>query len=145
MPVFKQGNIWDSYNISNMFIITGNSFIKKDGSLAMGRGIALEAKNKILKIDIIFGKMIIDKCGHLGIYNLINYNKIYLLQTKIHFKDPSSIDLIYNGIERLKSIINNQLIINMVFPGIGYGGLTKEEVFHKTLVNLPNNITIWYK
>lgn len=144
MPVFKQGNMWESYDISDMFIITGNSFIRNNGSLAMGRGIALETRNRIPKIDKFFGKMIIDKCGHLGIYHLLKYNKIYLLQTKIHFKDPSSIQLINDSVEKLKKIIHPQVVINMVFPGVGYGGLDKAEVFHTCLSNLPRNVTIWY-
>lgn len=151
MSVFRYGNIWDTYEISDIFIITGNSYIKNDGCLAMGKGIALETKERFPGIDKIFGKMIITKCGHLGVYNLINSNRLYLLQTKIQYWDLSPIKLIFDSVEKLKTIIKisdnqiNKQIINMVFPGIGYGGLSKDEVYNTCLVGLPDNVTIWYK
>jgi hypothetical protein len=145
MSIFRYGNIWDTYDISDIFIITGNSYIRNNNSLVMGKGIALETRNRFPGIDKIFGKIIVSKCGHLGIYNLIKHERLYLLQTKIHFRHPSSIELITEGINKLKKIIKDTDIINMVFPGIGYGGLTKEEVYGKCLMSLPNNITIWHK
>jgi hypothetical protein len=151
MAIFRYGNIWDAYDISDIFVITGNSFIKNNGSLAMGKGIALETQTRFPEINKIFGKMIITNCGHLGIYNLINYDRIYLLQTKVHYQNPSPIKLVIDSVNKLKDIIkipNNQTknqIVNMVFPGIGNGKLTKEEVYNRCLINLPNNVTIWYK
>jgi len=144
MPMFRFGNIWNSYDISDIFVITGNSFVRNDGKLTMGRGIALEARIKFPDIDKIFGKMVVSKCGHLGIYNIIIYERIFLLQTKISFKDKSTIELIKDSINKLKTYITPDKIVNMVFPGIGFGGLCKEEVYQNCLMDLPLNVTVWY-
>ena len=34
------GDMWDEYEEADHLIFTGNSFVKNDGTLVMGRGIA---------------------------------------------------------------------------------------------------------
>ena len=46
MPNFKTGNMWDSWDDADLFLITTNAVIKVNGELVMGRGIALEARQR---------------------------------------------------------------------------------------------------
>jgi len=45
MKIIKD-NIWKYHNKNNYIVITTNGFVKKNGECVMGRGIALQAKNK---------------------------------------------------------------------------------------------------
>ena len=58
MPTFKHGDMWDSYDDVNMFCITTNNAIKKNGALVMGRGIAKEAKDRFPGLDLRLGSLI---------------------------------------------------------------------------------------
>ena len=40
MPHFQRGDLWTAFAPTNLFLITTNSTIRKDGALVMGRGIA---------------------------------------------------------------------------------------------------------
>lgn len=44
MPRFCQGDMWSVYDDADLFLITTNSTLKKNGALAMGRGIAQQAR-----------------------------------------------------------------------------------------------------
>ena len=144
--LFRTGNIWDVYKDSDLFVITTNSFIKSNGNLTMGKGIALEARLYIPNLEQILGNLIKKKCGHLGEYGIVQHEKIIALQTKIHFKDGSSLELIKNSVDELKKIIKPEQIINMVYPRIGYGGLSEEDVYWGCGLNtLSDNIVIWRK
>ena len=71
MPTFTTGNMWDAYPATDLFVITTNSFITAerfghDERLVMGRGIALEARNRFPGIDNRLAKLIRSTSGHLG-------------------------------------------------------------------------------
>ena len=148
MPKFKTGDIWTSLENTDWLVITTNSYIKKDGTLVMGAGIAKQANDKYPIIKKIFGDDITRSCGHLGKYYILYWKKIVALQTKVHFKDKSDIELIKESINRLQLFINknpSRSIVNMVFPGIGYGGLNQKDVYEYCLKNLPDNYIVWTK
>ncbi len=51
-----QGNIWE---IPCKFrVITTNGQVRKDGRLVMGKGIALQARERFPGIDVILGDMV---------------------------------------------------------------------------------------
>ena len=56
-----KGNLWDSKD--SLILVTGNSYIRKDGTLVMGRGAALELKTMIPGIDKRLGQKIKKKNG----------------------------------------------------------------------------------
>jgi hypothetical protein len=43
MPTFKIGDMWSAYDNIDLFLITTNVTIKRNGALVMSRGIARQA------------------------------------------------------------------------------------------------------
>lgn len=146
MPQFKTGDIW-TVPKNEWIVITTNSFVKKDGSLVMGRGVAKEALEKDPMLDKLLGGFVKQTCGHLGFYGcaIIAKYKMAALQTKFHYSNKSSIELINRSIKRLRGSILPFERVNMVFPGIGYGQLSARDVYLSCLKDLPGYYTIWSK
>jgi hypothetical protein len=152
-----KGNLWDSKD--EVILVSGNSYIRKDGALVMGRGAALELKEKFPGIDIELGKEIRLVCRSQGDYGfvLVDFPKdskttYGVFQVKNHYKDDANIQLISCSCDVLMDWIRfsweqgGQLIysISMNFPGIGYGGLKREWVL-PIISKLPDNVTIYEK
>lgn len=148
MPTFVKGNIWDQLYKTDLICITTNSTIKNNGSLVMGRGIALEAKNRFKDIDIYAGRII----NHLEIYGLkvfiYNQQLVGLFQTKDNWKNNSSLKIIEYSCKKLCDFINNPLYyranfrVDLPYPGINNGRLTKDKVY-PIISKLPDNVYIW--
>ncbi len=119
-----RGDLWSLHPLSakSPAFVTTNSFIKKDGRLAMGRGVALEAKIRFPEIDSDLGS----KIHHLEQYGVIFLEKwsIGAFQTKSHFRDPSPLSLIELSTKKLAELIEvyNWEEVALPFPGIGFGG-----------------------
>ena len=43
MAIFKHGDMWQALAHVDHFLVTTNSFLRRDGCLVMGRGMALQA------------------------------------------------------------------------------------------------------
>ncbi|MCK5019640.1 MAG: hypothetical protein KAS32_21455 [Candidatus Peribacteraceae bacterium] len=146
MPQFKNGDIFSVK--SGVVLITGNSFLKKDNSLVMGAGAALELKVRVPLCDKIYGQMVKQTSGHLGIYGILvrefYYQPFGLFQTKTHYSHDSKLVLISMSTDKLKklALANPDQSYNLNFPGIGCGRLPKEKVL-PIIKTLPKNVTIW--
>ena len=147
--LLKTKNMWDDYDKADLFLITTNSFIKKNGELVMGRGIAKEAKDRFPQLPVYAGKIIKEKCGHLGVYGFYvsrhwPLTKIGLFQTKRHWRDNASIDLIKMSLTGLDFwlIGREDKIVCLNFPGIGNGGLERDQVL-ALLEFLPDNVKVY--
>ena len=142
MPIFKTGEMFKSPGIK---IVTTNSFITKQKRLVMGRGAALQLRSLVSDIDLVFGKMILDTCGHLGTYGLLMHGKYGASQVKYNFMDKADPDLIAFSMGFLANEANiNRYIYNINYPGIGNGGLSKE-IVRPLLDILPDNVYVWEK
>ena len=152
MPNFKIGNMWDAWDKADLFLITTNAIIKADGELVMGRGMALEARNRDLQIAIYFGRALADfySLDHTD-YGLIvpdmwPYRKEGMFQTKNHYGVKASIEIIQMSTNMLiawcKTHADRQVHLN--YPGIGHGGLSKK-IVEPIITELPNTVTIWSK
>jgi len=141
----KTGSMWDSYEESDFFCITTNSYIRKDGELVMGRGIALEAKTRFPELPKIFG----DKIAHMAEYSVISAGsfagtEILAFQVKTHYMDNAEHKLIERSALELCKLANtmNNKRFNLNFPGIGFGKLTEGEVL-PIIEMLPDNVSVW--
>lgn len=148
MPTHKTYNMWDDYHKADLFLITTNSFVK-NGKLVMGAGIAKEAKNRFPDLPLQAGKRILKQCGNLNSYGLLvseNWpkNKIGLFQTKRNWQDKSSIEIIKRSLYDLDFwlIGRDDKIVCLPFPGIGNGGLSREEIL-PLLEFLPDNVWVY--
>lgn len=150
MANFRTGNMWFNYHMGfGLFLVTTNSYIKKNGELVMGRGAAKQLRDISPGIDSHFGKEIKESCGHLGIYGLkispfYPMSRFGLFQVKKHFKDKADLNLIKESCDQLIKWCNENKgeNVDLNFPGIGNGGLSYENVY--PVVNqLPDQVNIW--
>ena len=142
--ILEKGNMWDVFRNTDYFFITTNSFIKKDGSLVMGAGIARQLRDKVKGIDYLLGQEISKTCGHLGTYGIMIFNHGGIFQVKHHFKQKAKTELIEESTKQLSAFAtsNKHFRIDINFPGIGNGGLTYDEVYPIIEV-LPDNVHVW--
>lgn len=147
--ILKVGNMWKAYPESDLFLITTNSTIKNNGALVMGRGIAKEARDKFLGLDLALGSRIKATCGNLGIYGLLISEKfpdakLGAFQVKTRYDQDAKLDIIAESTAQLAKFSreNKALQIHLNFPGIGNGNLDPLDVLDFIEV-LPHNVTIW--
>ena len=131
----------------NIILATACSVINKQGRLVMGKGAAKSLLTLVPDCNKLFARWIkADDYPHQIIYGLlIAYSLHYgLFQTKMHWKNPSELELIQYSTKMLKTeaINNSHITYNLNYPGIGLGGLTEAEVL-PIIQELPNNVKIW--
>lgn len=125
----RQGNIWDME--CNWLCITTNGIIRRDGRAVMGRGIALQAKQKVPDIDLVLAESL-QSYGNV-VRPLMRWKDTLLLSfpTKHDWKQPSNIQLIEQSARQLKVLFDNELkkpIIVLPRPGCSNGGLEWKDV-----------------
>lgn len=142
--------MWSEYLDSDLFLITTNSYVRKDGELVMGRGIALEAKRRYPTLPKIAGDWIVAngfKDGYYGIMvDVLLDSPMGLFQVKHHYADQASLKLIETSCEMLAVWINEKQLarVNMNYPGIGAGRLPKSAVAPILEQHLGESpVTIW--
>ena len=137
----ETGNMWSIFDLKEYFLVTTNSYIRKDGALVMGRGIAKQLADKIPSIPWDFA----DKIKHLGNYGIVvTAGRIGAFQVKKHFANDAEFPLITSSTYDLhrwaESLPKRRFDLN--FPGIGNGHLDYNEVL-PLLQGLPDNVHIW--
>lgn len=143
MPIFKTGEMFQAPGI---IIVTTNSFLTTKMKLVMGCGAACQLKTKVPGIDLVFGQMIHETCGHLGCYGLLFNGKYGAAQVKYRFNEKADLDLIEFSMGLLAWVArkNRYLYYSINYPGIGNGGLGEQEV-QPILRILPDNVNVWKK
>lgn len=151
MPIYEFGNMWAAYDQSSLFLVTANAYIRKDGALVMGRGIAKEAKERFPGIDHAYGALITKAKNPTGGYGVLlpsdiqADHKVGLFQVKHHFRSRASRRLISLSRAVLWAMAIKELAgmrIDLNFPGIGNGQLAVDQV--KPMIDvLPRNVHIW--
>lgn len=141
----------------NVIVFTGNLTLKSNGHAVMGSGIAAEIARIYPSAPLWIGDQL-KECYHCHSngYDAISQQKkplraffyaglnLAMLATKKHFSERSSIKLIREGVTVLRNecLIREEKIFNLNFPGIGLGGLKKEEVL-PIIEELPSNCIVW--
>ncbi len=106
--------------------ITTNGAYRSNGRAIMGKGVALQARNRYHDIEAILGSLIKKYGNHvfyLG-YNLISF------PTKIHWRSDADIFLIKRSAQELVALLKNNSAkrVLMTRPGCGNGNLQWSEV-----------------
>lgn len=119
------GNLWTTS--ADWRVITTNGDVKTNGACVMGRGCALEARERFPGIDHVLGRMI------TGLGNHVHILKAGLLSfpVKHHWRDPADVNLIRQSAIELLDLHNSGQIGGRVLlprPGCGNGGLNWTEV-----------------
>lgn len=122
---------------------TANSTLNKSNELIMGKGNALTVKEMYPELPKVFGNKIKDK-SLFGISLDVNTN-IIAFQTKIDWKENSTVDIIKNSISKLNDFAINVYpsSIGIPFPGINNGKLNENLVISQLLELKHSNTYIW--
>ncbi len=140
MPTFREGNL---FNETGMKFITANSFLTDEAKLVMTNGPELELRILSPGIDQLFGNIIQDTCGHLGVYGLILDTDFGLFQVRCDFRQEADIELIrFSTFLLTAEARDTGSIINVNYPIIGNGKSSIENI--RPLFNiLPDNVHVW--
>jgi hypothetical protein len=149
--------MWIAYDEADLFVITTNGTIKRNGALVMGRGIARQARDKFLGLDLVLGKRIAGCCDNSstalradkGGYGLLvsprwPEAKLGVFQVKRRFNDTADLELVQFSVTKLRAwcVTHPGAIVHMDFPGIGNGRLCREDVL-PIVMQLPDQVSIW--
>ena len=160
--ILKTGNVMDQIEIADLVLVTANSEVVKYNHLVMGAGAAKALADRFPKASTKFGNYVYNfwyyKVDYLiitlDIEDLLDYSgpkyvpkkyEVGIFQTKRSWKNPSSIELIKKSTLRLSSLAKSMYkdkTIALNFPGIGCGGLRREEVI-PIIETLPDNVEIY--
>ena len=128
---------------------TSNGVVKGNNELVMGAGTAKIVKDMYPDLPAYFGSVLVNQfTKNNGVYKygflFHGVTKIAALQTKFHFKDNSSVELITYSLGKLSVFANANKgkLIGIPIPGIGLGNLDYKEVEY-LLQGLPPNILIF--
>jgi hypothetical protein len=153
--ILERGNMWDVFGKTDLFLITTNPIVRKDGAVVMGRGIAKEAANRFPELPFDFGRKIKPprKRTQTGIIGCYGGQMVGWFMVKSHWQEPARLDIIKASVASLvdamhfTNIVGERRIpsdfrVDLNFPGIGNGKLKREDVL-PLLVDLPDNVHIW--
>lgn len=142
-----------------MKVLIGNMFNSKMATLVntincvgvMGKGVALEFKNRfpeMYKEYVSLCEQNLVKPGEPYMYRDLLGSSVLLFPTKDHWRSPSKLEYIINGLDWFISHYKEWGITSIAFPplGCGNGGLTWSVVgpiMYQKLINLPIDIEIY--
>lgn len=143
--ITKYEDIWNNWD-SEIVIVPVNTTLNTHKELIMGRGIANQAKDKALGVELRAGWNI-RQLKETGIQFLLEDN-ILLFVVKDNWKDKASIDKIANNLLRLKVFANTLPMEAFRLPliGAGFGAIPADTI--RTLIEvteLPLNVTLYEK
>ena len=120
------GNIWDYFGEYSSIVIPTNGSIKRNGAAVMGKGLALQARERFKGIDKILGGLL-QSYGEIPFllpYNLISF------PTKWEWYEKADLKLIAASANILAGMISIYKLGLIYMPkiGCGNGGLLWEEV-----------------
>jgi hypothetical protein len=151
MTRYRTGNILDVLDSNAVLLFGGNNIVTPAG-LVMGAGAALAFRNEHPWLPRALGDAIValrePTCGDYGMVvahradtPCFGYGS---LQTKRHWRDSSSVELVAASLAHLKGYMRavSQVDIHITSPGTGLGGLRAEDV-HALLADFDDRLHVW--
>ncbi len=124
------GNIWD-YSSSGHIVITTNGALNTKGECVMGRGTALQAKNRYPGLALRIGKLIESHGNHVYLLQMDTQEGEMLVTfpVKHHWSEVADLKLIARSVQELK-VLSQRVSGNFFLPrpGCGNGGLHWDRV-----------------
>ncbi len=119
------GNLWEEP--ADYRVITTNGFIKNNGSAVMGRGVALQAKNRYADVEVLLGRQI--RANGLRVTIILPLNLI-AFPVKYNWWEPADLILIQKSLRELNILARSLRpeVLVMPMPGVGNGQRKEEEV-----------------
>ena len=131
--------------LPNVYLFTGNSTLKMNGAIVMGRGAAKMVRDSYLGIDRTFGHLIaLEPDAHVIMHHMGNRQHLGWFKVKTHWSQPAKLELILASVLALTKIAEDYPIhqYHMNFPGIGNGKLSYDKVY-SLVKTLPDNVLIY--
>ena len=154
MAIFHEGDMWDVFGKTDLWLFTGNRFVNKRGEITMGRGLAFDVKERFPHVPYALGqRLLFRKHLHLlwqNMYGLITLEvsgqEIGIFQVKDHWSHRADLGIIKYSTRFLREYIKVWQIarVDMNCPGIGYGRLPRSQVL-PIVSELPDSVHIWEK
>lgn len=143
MITYSTGNLFSDFDngVTNAIVIPVNCVG------VMGKGVALEAKNRIEGCEMEYNWLNSSSKFEAGnLYILGGRSEIWFVTTKDHYRNPSKIEWVESIVKKLSKIENaaNLGFFNVGVPalGCGLGGLLWNDVkalYEKYLTESPIN------
>ena len=143
--ILEKGNMWSVFGNTDLFLITTNPIIRKDGAVVMGRGIAKQAKDKFPRLPYDFAATLRNQ-PDMNVDEIGKYDGQYIgyFMVKSHWREPARLSIIAESCTQLSQSSNLWTRVDLNFPGIGNGKLKREDVL-PLLQGLPDNVHVWEK
>ena len=120
-----KGNMWDVP--ADAYVITTNGYVRKDGAAVMGRGCALEAKNRWRGLEYQLGSKIISGGNHVYVFPM-DVAFLITMPVKHNWWEKADLNLIERSVKELVAEVGNVVTVVMPRPGCGNGQLHWEQV-----------------
>lgn len=152
--------MWDRFGNTDLFLITTNPIIRKDGCLVMGAGVAKQAADKFFNLPFEYAQKVrydrwyqaYDDSMHPTYCNFVgSFGDAFVRQpmgyfmVKDHWQESAKLEIIERAVKELVRVFintGNFKRIDLNFPGIGNGKLKREDVL-PIIEQLPDNVHIW--
>jgi len=125
-----RGNIWD-YLGEAVIVITTNGTVKKNGEAVMGRGCALEAKQRFPRLPLFLGDRLTLRGNHVHYFSrCLGLPDLVTFPVKHNWWEKADLALIERSCKELLKLaydFNWEKII-VPRPGCGNGGLDWRDV-----------------
>lgn len=143
------GNLWDVREVRevpcSLRVITTNGATRRDGAAIMGRGCALEAKQRFPGIDLKLGRLIREHGNRvMRLAKLADGSELASFPVKHHWKEEADPVLIRRSARQLVALANKFGYTNVLIPrpGTGNGKLSWEQVRPILSEVLDNRFTV---
>lgn len=125
MPVREDsGNLWDWWGLGHWVAVTTNGYVRNDGHAVMGRGCALEARQKFPEFPKEFGRALLTFGNRL--FRFESY-RIITFPVKYNWWERADLGLIRDSCLQLESLLNDKVnappVVYLPRPGCGNGQL----------------------
>lgn len=136
------------WTLPDVYLFTGNSTVRKDGGIVMGRGAARQVRDTYPTLAYRFGKLIQQEPAERVHIIAIDWVKgqqyIGWFQVKYRWQDPADLWLIHKSTERLAQLANkhSKFTFHMNYPGVGNGQLKIKDI-SPIIDALPDNVWVY--
>jgi hypothetical protein len=136
--------MFDMWGKTDLFLFTSNPIVNSRGLAVMGRGIAKQIADKYPQVQREFGDYLKFpgpdfSCDRLCI---VDNQLVGFFMVKDHWRSPARLDIISDSVDELGAMASAYDRIDLNFPGIGNGKLTREAVL-PIIQFLPDNVHVW--
>lgn len=150
--IIKTGNLFNKPFPNKVVLIATTNAVIRGQTLVMGAGAAKDMVTFNHDAPRLAYEAIVQKSGttDLPVYGYLRILDsdvgLGIFQTKKNYSAKSEIDLIKISCEDLieDALNNHQVEFRLNYPGIGLGGLSKQDV-SKYVEKLPDNVIVFEK